>query len=176
MQPSFDGSNVKQLHSNVLFSQALKDLWTNERLLNVVEQLIGPDIAGNPVWNLRTKTPKNEATTVPWHQGLLAAILLLINLSLHFALNTFFYFFLCQIHGTFLRLRSNYGCYIIVVLYCSELDLLLLFSQFLCKEWMSAFCTAFALNFVLWSNSQGTLKYLRTCLIAYKYVTIANIL
>ena len=23
---------------------------------------------GHPVWNLRTKTPKNEQTTVPWHQ------------------------------------------------------------------------------------------------------------
>ena len=43
---------------------------TNERLLiNVIEQLIGPDIAGNPILNLRTKTPQNEATTVPWHQG-----------------------------------------------------------------------------------------------------------
>ncbi|XP_013396291.1 uncharacterized protein LOC106163289 [Lingula anatina] len=47
---------------------AIQELWTNERLLNAVEQLIGPDIAGHPVWNLRTKTPKNEATTVPWHQ------------------------------------------------------------------------------------------------------------
>ena len=25
---------------------------------------------GHPVWNLRTKTPQNEATTVPWHQGI----------------------------------------------------------------------------------------------------------
>ena len=34
----------------------------------MVEQFIGPNIAGNPVWNLRTKTPSNEQTTVPWHQ------------------------------------------------------------------------------------------------------------
>lgn len=34
-----------------------------EQLLNTKE------IIGHPVWNLRTKTPKNEATTVPWHQG-----------------------------------------------------------------------------------------------------------
>ena len=52
-----------------LYIQAFRALWSNERLLNVVEQLIGPDIAGHPVWNLRTKTPQNEATTVPWHQG-----------------------------------------------------------------------------------------------------------
>ena len=41
-------------------SQAFQDLWTNERLLNVVEQFIGPDIAGHPVWNLRTKVSENK--------------------------------------------------------------------------------------------------------------------
>ena len=50
-------------------SQSIQKLWSDERLLNVIEQFIGPDIAGHPVWNLRSKTPKNEATTVPWHQG-----------------------------------------------------------------------------------------------------------
>lgn len=50
--------------------KAFRDVWSNDRLLNVVEQLIGPDIIGHPVWNLRTKTPQNEATTVPWHQGI----------------------------------------------------------------------------------------------------------
>ncbi len=25
-------------------------------------------LLGHPVWNLRTKTPYNEQTTVPWHQ------------------------------------------------------------------------------------------------------------
>lgn len=62
-----------------IFSKAFKDLWTNERLLNVVEQLIGPDIAGHPVWNLRTKTPQNEATTVPWHQGTNDEMCMLLN-------------------------------------------------------------------------------------------------
>ena len=49
------------------------DLWTNERLLNMVEQIIGPDVAGHPVWNLRVKPPvkppKDDPMTVPWHQG-----------------------------------------------------------------------------------------------------------
>jgi len=50
--------------------QAFRDVWSNERLLNLVEQLLGSsDIVGHPVWNLRTKTPQNEATNVPWHQG-----------------------------------------------------------------------------------------------------------
>lgn len=44
-------------------------LWSNEKLLNMVEQIVGPDIIGHPVWNLRVKTPKNDATVVPWHQG-----------------------------------------------------------------------------------------------------------
>ena len=34
----------------------------------MIEQLIGPEIAGHPVWNLRAKTPHNPLATVPWHQ------------------------------------------------------------------------------------------------------------
>jgi len=49
--------------------QAFRNLWCNPRMLNVVEQLIGPDIAGHPVWNMRTKTPNSKAMDVPWHQG-----------------------------------------------------------------------------------------------------------
>jgi len=30
--------------------------------------MIGPEIAGHPVWNLRSKTPNNPLATVPWHQ------------------------------------------------------------------------------------------------------------
>ena len=53
-----------------LHLQAFRALWSNPRLLNIMEQLLGTeDIMGHPVWNLRTKTPQNEATTVPWHQG-----------------------------------------------------------------------------------------------------------
>ena len=36
-----------------------------------VRKLIIPVVlcsSGHPVWNLRTKTPNNEQTTVPWHQ------------------------------------------------------------------------------------------------------------
>ena len=51
-------------------TQAFIDVWTNERLLNIMEQLVGPEVAGHPVWNLRVKTPNNDMTTVPWHQGM----------------------------------------------------------------------------------------------------------
>ena len=44
----------------VIFWQAFQELWTNDRLLNCVEQMIGPDIAGHPVWNLRTKVHREE--------------------------------------------------------------------------------------------------------------------
>ena len=70
--------SIDRISMNILFAnnmlkhvQGFQDIWTNEKMLNLVEQLLGsPQITGNPVWNLRTKTPKNEPTTVPWHQGL----------------------------------------------------------------------------------------------------------
>ncbi|PVD25798.1 hypothetical protein C0Q70_13458 [Pomacea canaliculata] len=67
IEEEFPGANIL-LHKQGQLPQAFKDLWSSPRLLNVVEQMIGPDIMGHPVWNLRTKTPQNEATTVPWHQ------------------------------------------------------------------------------------------------------------
>ncbi|XP_046567731.1 1-deoxypentalenic acid 11-beta-hydroxylase-like [Haliotis rubra] len=67
IENEFPGSTILTIKQSRLV-QEFKDLWTNERLLNAVEQLIGPNIMGHPVWNLRYKTPQNEATTVPWHQ------------------------------------------------------------------------------------------------------------
>ena len=67
LNKEFKGAAVL-LHKRGYLPAAFQQLWGNDRLLNVVEQLIGPDIAGHPVWNLRTKTPFNEQTTVPWHQ------------------------------------------------------------------------------------------------------------
>ena len=31
-------------------------------------QLLGPDLAGHPVWNLRPKAPQQGEMNVPWHQ------------------------------------------------------------------------------------------------------------
>ncbi|XP_073241055.1 uncharacterized protein [Porites lutea] len=67
IEKQFPGAAVL-LHKHGVMPKAFQDLWSNERLLNVIEQFIGPDIAGHPVWNLRTKTPKNTQVTVPWHQ------------------------------------------------------------------------------------------------------------
>ena len=46
----------------------LRQLWSSPKLLDVVEALIGPDIAGHPIWNIRSKTPRTTLMTVPWHQ------------------------------------------------------------------------------------------------------------
>lgn len=67
MEEEFPGSTILILKQGYL-PKGFQDLWSNERLLNVIEQLIGPDIMGHPVWNIRSKIPRNEATIVPWHQ------------------------------------------------------------------------------------------------------------
>jgi ectoine hydroxylase-related dioxygenase (phytanoyl-CoA dioxygenase family) len=56
------------VHVRGILGPALAALWSDERLLDIAEQLIGPRVAGHTVWNLRSKTPSNALTTVPWHQ------------------------------------------------------------------------------------------------------------
>ncbi|XP_046340454.2 phytanoyl-CoA dioxygenase domain-containing protein 1-like [Haliotis rufescens] len=67
IEKEFPGANVI-LHKAGILPPEFRAVWSNDRLLNLVEQLVGPNIAGHPVWNLRTKTPQNNASTVPWHQ------------------------------------------------------------------------------------------------------------
>ena len=55
-------------HFSGLLGRGIASLWGSPKLLAVVEQLIGPDIAGHPVCNVRSKTPQTELMTVPWHQ------------------------------------------------------------------------------------------------------------
>ena len=50
--------------------EATRNLWSHPRLLSLVSSIIGPEIGGNPVWNLRSKTPETALTTVPWHQDI----------------------------------------------------------------------------------------------------------
>ena len=45
-------------------------MYESEKLLNVMEQILGPEIAANPVWNIRPKTPGVTETDNPWHQGI----------------------------------------------------------------------------------------------------------
>ncbi len=55
-------------HVSGVLGHGIASIWGSPKLLNIVEQLIGPDIAGHPVCNVRSKTPKTELMTVPWHQ------------------------------------------------------------------------------------------------------------
>lgn len=56
------------VHIRGVLEPALASLWSDPLLLDVAEQLVGPEVAGHPVWNLRSKTPDNALATVPWHQ------------------------------------------------------------------------------------------------------------
>ncbi|CAD5126776.1 DgyrCDS14821 [Dimorphilus gyrociliatus] len=49
------------------FPIEFRNLWSNERLLDALEQLLGPDIQGHPNYLFRTKIPNNQAND-PWHQ------------------------------------------------------------------------------------------------------------
>eukprot|EP00794_Sanderia_malayensis_P012087 gene12087-13333_t len=54
LEKEWKGSPVL-LHKRGYLPEGFKHVWSHEKLLNIVEQIIGPDISGHPVWNLRTK-------------------------------------------------------------------------------------------------------------------------
>ena len=68
LQRLFPGA-ATLLHIEGILGPALANLWASPRLLDLMQQVLGGgDVAGHPVWNLRTKTPLNPLATVPWHQ------------------------------------------------------------------------------------------------------------
>jgi hypothetical protein len=67
LERAYSGASVI-IHSNGILPLEFAKLWSNPKLLEVIEQLLGPEIAGHPVWNLRAKTPMTALATVPWHQ------------------------------------------------------------------------------------------------------------
>lgn len=58
------------IHQERDLDEATRALWSHPRLLALTSSIIGPELAGNPVWNLRSKTPAMALTTVPWHQDI----------------------------------------------------------------------------------------------------------
>lgn len=50
------------------FSRALYELWVEPAILDVVEELIGPEIQFNGDFWVRPKLPAEQETTLPWHQ------------------------------------------------------------------------------------------------------------
>lgn len=67
LEREFPGAAVL-IHIGGVLGKPLAELWADPALLDIVEQILGPEIAGHPVWNLRSKTPLNPLATVPWHQ------------------------------------------------------------------------------------------------------------
>ena len=67
LEKDFPGAAVL-IHIGGILKPALAAVWSSPNLLDMVEQLLGPEILGHPVWNLRSKTPTNPLATVPWHQ------------------------------------------------------------------------------------------------------------
>ncbi len=67
LEQEYPGAAVL-IHIGGILGNALAHLWETPRLLDLIEQILGPEIAGHPVWNLRSKTPLNPLVTVPWHQ------------------------------------------------------------------------------------------------------------
>jgi hypothetical protein len=67
LEEEFQGANIL-LFKYQKMPESFQKLWVNERMLNLLEQILGPEIAGHPTWNLRTKTPRSEAVNIPWHQ------------------------------------------------------------------------------------------------------------
>ena len=46
----------------------LFDLWNDDKLMAIVQELLGEDIDGHPFWTLRSQVPNEKLLTVPWHQ------------------------------------------------------------------------------------------------------------
>ncbi len=67
LEQAFPGA-ATLIHTGGVLPKAFAELWSSKKLLDMMEQILGPDIAGHPVWNLRSKTPHNALATVPWHQ------------------------------------------------------------------------------------------------------------
>lgn len=67
LERAYPGAAVL-IHVNGSFGTGMAALWGSPKLLDIVAQMIGPNIAGHPVCNVRSKTPETELMTVPWHQ------------------------------------------------------------------------------------------------------------
>lgn len=56
------------LHRRGELGPVAMELWSYPKLLDALEQLLGPDIVGHPVWNIRCCLPNYDQTLTPWHQ------------------------------------------------------------------------------------------------------------
>eukprot|EP00884_Botryococcus_braunii_P019311 jgi/Botrbrau1/6063/Bobra.177_1s0003.1 len=67
LEAQFPNASVL-VHKQGILPPEIADLWGCKKLMSAARQLLGDDIGGHPVWNVRAKTPQQEQATVPWHQ------------------------------------------------------------------------------------------------------------
>jgi len=67
LERDFPGAAVL-IHIGGILKPQLAALWSSPKLLEMIEQILGPDIVGHPVLKLRSKAPAHDLSTVPWHQ------------------------------------------------------------------------------------------------------------
>ena len=68
LEEEFPGAAVL-IHIRGLLGPALADLWGSPGLLEVMEQILGPEVAGHPVWNLRLEDPPESSGDRPLAPG-----------------------------------------------------------------------------------------------------------
>jgi phytanoyl-CoA hydroxylase len=67
LERSHPGASLIFTHSNIIDS-GLFDIWSSEKMLNIVEPVLGKDIDGHPFFAVRPKPPEVDLFVVPWHQ------------------------------------------------------------------------------------------------------------
>lgn len=59
IEAEFPGAAVL-IHKRGVLPAEISALWSCDTLLRIAKQLLGPDVAGHPVWNLRSKVIEND--------------------------------------------------------------------------------------------------------------------
>lgn len=61
------GASLIFTHSNII-GPGLFSIWSSEKMLNVVQSVLGKDVDGHPFFAVRPKPPEVDLFVVPWHQ------------------------------------------------------------------------------------------------------------
>jgi len=67
LERSHPGASLIFTHSNIIDSGLFK-FWSSEKILNIVESVLGKDVDGHPFFAVRPKPPEVDLFVVPWHQ------------------------------------------------------------------------------------------------------------
>jgi hypothetical protein len=67
VEKEFSGAALLFLYQTEI-GPRLAELWCSTKLLAILEQFLGPNIAGHPIFAIRPKLPATSLFNVPWHQ------------------------------------------------------------------------------------------------------------